>query len=166
MSEVTEQPRPMTAAEYAAHAEGVKSQWPTQVVTLKSGSVFELRRPNLKGYVITGRLPASLLTAGLKVADKTGEKKKADSITEEDARDFPAFAASILRECCVNPKPDDIDMLPEDAWEIYMWAMTHQGVAGIDGLRNFRAEQQPAKADSADGAGLQRPTVAAVADER
>lgn len=162
MSETTEQPRPMSAAEYAAHAESVKSKWPTEIVTLKSGSVFELRRPNLKGYVITGRLPTSLLTAGIKVTKSAGEEK----ISEEDARDFPAFAASILRECCVNPKADEIDMLPEDAWEIYMWAMTHQGVAGIDGLRNFRAEQRPATPDSANGPELPRPTVNTVADER
>jgi hypothetical protein len=156
----TEQRKPMTAAEYAAHAEGVKSTWPTEIVTLKSGSVFELRRPNLKGYVITGRLPTSLLTAGMKATK--GDTK----LSEEDARDFPVFAASILRECCVNPKPDEIDMLPEDAWEIYNWAMTHQGVAGIDGLRNFRPEQQAAKTPSADGQELPRPSVATVADER
>jgi hypothetical protein len=160
MDTETQQPRPMTAAEYAAHAEEVKATWPTEVVTLKSGSVFELRRPNLKGYVITGRLPTSLLVAGTKAT------KGDTQLSEEDAKDFPVFAASILRECCVNPRPDDIDMLPEDAWEIYYWAMTHQGVAGIDGLRNFRAEQQPVKADSADGEGLQRPTVATIADER
>lgn len=156
----TETRKPMTAAEYAAHAEEVKAQQPTEIVTLKSGSVFELRRPNLKGYVITGRLPSSLLTAGMKAT------KGDTQLSEEDARDFPAFAASILRECCVNPRPDDIDMLAEDAWEIYMWAMTHQGVAGIDGLRNFRAEPQPAKADSVDGEELRKPSVATVADER
>jgi hypothetical protein len=156
----TEQRKPMTAAEYAAHSEQVKSTWPTEIVTLKSGSVFELRRPNLKGYVITGRLPTSLLTAGMKATKGDAQ------LSEEDARDFPVFAASILRECCVNPKPDEIDMLPEDAWEIYYWAMAHQGVAGIDGLRNFRAEQQPAKTDSTDSTELPRPTVATVADER
>ena len=151
----------MTAAEYAAHSAKVKEQQPTEIVTLKSGSVFELRRPNLKGYVITGRLPTSLLTVGMQAA-KTGNAQ----LSEEDARDFPIFAASILRECCVNPKPDEIDMLPEDAWEIYMWAMTHQGVAGIDGLRNFRGEPQPVKTDSADSPELPRPSVATVADER
>jgi hypothetical protein len=160
MDEVIEQPRPMTAAEYAAHANKVKEQWPTQIVTLKSGSVFELRRPNLKGYVITGRLPQSLLISGMKV--KGGN----DQVSEQDAQDFPAFAASILRECCVNPKPDEIEMLPEDAWEIYMWAMDHKGVAGIDGLRSFRPEPANAPAAGANGQEQRREGIATVADER
>lgn len=159
-----EQPRPMTAAEYAAHAEQARASRPTQIVTLKSGSVFELRRPNLQGYVITGRLPQSLLIAGTKI--KSMGEPKAEEVTEEDARDFPAFAASLLRECCVNPKPDEIDMLPEDAWEIYMWAMTHQGVAGIDGLHGFRPEPQSTPVNSPDQPEQRRESVTTVADER
>lgn len=155
-----EQPRPMTAAEYAAHAEQARASRPTQIVTLKSGSVFELRRPNLQGYVMTGRLPQSLLLAGIKATN--GNEK----LSEQDARDFPAFAASILRECCVNPRPDEIDMLPEDAWEIYLWAMTHQGVAGIDGLRSFRSEQPSTPVNSPDQPEQRRESIATVADER
>jgi hypothetical protein len=159
MDEV-KQPQPMSAAEYAAHAEQVKEQRPTEIVTLKSGSVFELRRPNLQGYVMTGRLPQSLLLAGIKAT-----KGKQD-LSEQDAADFPVFAASILRECCVNPKPSEIDMLPEDAWEIYMWAMDHKGVVGVDGLRSFRPELAATPAAQPDGQKLPRPTVATVADER
>lgn len=161
MDEVTEQPKPMSAAEYAAHAVKVKEQWPTQIVTLKSGSVFELRRPNLRGYVITGRLPQSLLVAGIKVKDAGSEK-----VSAQDAADFPAFAASILRECCVNPKADEIDMLPEDAWEIYNWVMDYKGVAGVAGLHSFHPERQPAPADSPDGPEHGNQTIATVADER
>jgi hypothetical protein len=160
MDQAVEQPRPMTAAEYAAHAEQAKAKRPTEIVTLKSGSIFELRRPQLQGYVMTGRLPQSLLLAGIRVKDSD------KNVTEQDAKDFPAFAASLLRECCVNPKPDEIDMLPEDAWEIYMWAMTHQGVAGADGLRNFRSERQSTSVDSSDSKERGRESVAAVADER
>lgn len=160
MSETAEQLKPMSAAEYAAHAEKVKEQRPTEVVTLKSGSVFELRRPNLKGYVITGRLPQSLLVSGMKV--KGGDSEK---VSEQDAKDFPVFAASLLRECCVSPKPDEIEMLPEDAWEIYMWVMDHKGVAGVDGLRSFRGEAASAPVAGSDGQEQRREGVAATTGE-
>jgi hypothetical protein len=118
----------------------------------------------LQGYVITGRLPQSLLMSGLKVKDAGASA--AEQVSEQDMRDFPAFAASVLRECCVNPKPDQVDMLPEDAWEIYQWAMTHQGVTGIDGLRSFRGERPNAPAPKPDRPELPRETVTTVADER
>ena len=162
MDTETQQPKPMSAAEYAEHAESVKSKRPTEMVTLKSGSVFELRRPNLQGYVITGRLPMSILMMAVKATQTDDHAAKGDA-----ARDFPIFAAWVLRECCVNPKPDEIDMLPEDAWEIFIWAVGYRGVAGIDGLHSFRSGQEQRTAPvEPDGPELPHPAVATVADER
>jgi len=143
--------KPMNAAAYRAHAEQVKAQRPSDLVTLKSGSVFELCRPNIQTWVMTGRVPQSLLEAGIKAWKEQGKvpvsaQKGSPSIVTDSA----IFFVRLVQECTVNPKlvefpdPDKNEigpetMLDEDFWEIVGWAMTGQGVAGIDGLQTFRA---------------------------
>lgn len=142
--------KPMSAAEYRANAKKRDSERPTEIVKLKSGSVFELRRPDLESYMIMGRLPQSLVNVGLK-AWKAGAQKTANDLSNEDAVDALIFMREIVHDCTVKPKfveiavnDDEIgaaDMLKEDFDEIYHWAMTHQGVAGIAGLQSFREGQ-------------------------
>lgn len=144
--------KPMSAAEYRANAEKVKDERPTENVRLKSGSVFELRRPDLSGYMKTGRLPQSLVSQGISAwsARKTPNQVAA-GLNDKDVIESLIFMREIVHDCTVKPKfvefatnDDEIgaaDMLPEDFDEIYSWAMGYQGVAGIVGLQTFRRGQ-------------------------
>lgn len=156
----------MTARDYRANAEKRKAQRPAEVVELKSGSVFELRRPDLQGMVVTGRLPQTLLTEAMAAWKKSGiasPEQIAKQLEEKEVIDSLVFMREVVHESCVNPKfvefataDDEIgaaDMLPEDFTEIFQWAMGYQGVAGLDGLKSFRDGRQGAVAgDSVDSA--------------
>lgn len=138
--------RPMSAADYRANAQKVNDQRPTEIVKLKSGSVFELRRPDLSAYMVTGRLPQSLVSIGMK-AWKKGAENAANDLNDDEAAETLIFMREIVHECTVNPKfvqfatnDNEIsasDMLIEDFNEIFTWAMGYQGVAGIAGLQSF-----------------------------
>jgi hypothetical protein len=142
--------KPMNAAEYRANAKKKDAERPTEIVPLTSGAVFELRRPDLEAFMVMGRLPQSLVNVGLK-AWKAGPEKAAKDLSNEDATDALIFMREIVHDCTVKPKfveyatnDDEIgagDMLKQDFDEIYHWAMTHQGVAGIAGLESFRERQ-------------------------
>src|SRR3990172_781551 len=95
--------KPMSGRDYRAHAEGVKSQHPSEIVTLKSGSVFKLRRPDLQGYVVTGRLPQSLLAEGLKAWKNKGVPN-ASTLGDEEIANSLVFMREVVHECCVKPK--------------------------------------------------------------
>lgn len=153
--------KPMSAAEYRANAQKKDAERPTEIVPLKSGSVFELRRPDLEAYMKTGRLPQSLVRVGLQ-AWKTGPQNTAANMSDADAVDALIFMREIVHDCTVTPKfvefatnDNEIgaaDMLPGDFDEIYDWAMTHTGVAGIAGLQTFREGQaRGTSSTSADG---------------
>lgn len=142
-------PKPMSAADYRANAEKVRAQRPTEIVTLQSGSVFELRRPDLQSYMVMGRLPQSLVNVGMKAwKSKQAPEKLGESLTDEDATDALIFMREIVHDCTVKPKfvefatnDDEIgagEMLREDFDEIFQWAMGHRGVAGIESLQTFR----------------------------
>lgn len=141
--------KPMSATDYRANAERVKAERPTEIVPLKSGSVFELRRPDLQSYMVMGRLPKSLVDVGMKAwKEKQGTAQIGESLTDEDAVDAMIFMREIVHDCTVCPKfvefatnDNEIgaaDMLREDFDEIFTWAMTHKGVAGIESLQSFR----------------------------
>lgn len=142
--------KPMTAADYRANAERVKNQRPTEIVTLKSGSVFELRRPDLQAWVMTGRIPQSLLEQGMKAWQEQGKVPATVSVNKpEIVTDIAIFTLSVVQECTVSPRlvefPDPEKneigpqtMLEEDFYEIFNWAMNYQGVTGLDGLKSFR----------------------------
>ena len=143
--------KPMSAAEYRANAKKKDAERPTEIVQLKSGSVFKLRRPDLEAFMITGRLPQSLVRVGLD-AWKNGPQQTAGNMSDTEAIDAFVFMREIVHDCTVKPKfvefatnDDEIgaaEMLKEDFDEIYHWAMTHQGVAGIAGLHSFREGQK------------------------
>lgn len=162
--------KPMTARDYRANAEKVKAQRPTEIVTLKSGSVFELRRPDLQGYVVTGRVPQSLLAEGMKAWKQQGKVSDEDiknaGLDLEEIADSLVFMREVVHECTVKPKfvefatnDDEIgaaDMLPEDFTEIFNWGMTYQGVAGLTGLQSFRKGQKRRTAGSGSNRKKQR----------
>lgn len=142
--------KPMSAAAYRTHAEDFKVKRPTEIVTLKSGAVFELRRPDLQAWIMTGRVPQSLMEEGLRAWKAQG--KTPDAIKSQvpaAITDAAIFALTVVQECTVNPRlvefPDPkrneigpLTMLEEDFNEIYSWAITGQGVTGLSGLKSFR----------------------------
>lgn len=139
--------KPMSAAKYRAHAQKVSADRAVEIVQLKSGSVFALRRPDLEAFMIMGRLPQSLVNIGLK-AWKTSAAKVANEMTDAEAQDALIFMREIVHDCTVKPKfvefatnDDEIsasEMLKQDFDEIFEWAMGHAGVAGIESLQTFR----------------------------
>lgn len=143
--------KPMSAAEYRANKQKRDAEGPTEIVQLKSGSVFELRRPDLETFMVMGRMPQSLVQVGLR-AWKNGPQRTAREMSNADAEEALIFMREIVHYATVKPKfveyatnDDEIsaaDMLRADFDEIFHWAMTHQGVAGIDGLQSFRAGQE------------------------
>ena len=139
----------MNAQDYRAHVEQVKANKPTEIVTLKSGSVFELRRPNLQSWVMTGRVPQSLLEQGQKAWQEQGKVPTGASAKPKLVTDTAIFFLTLVQDCTVNPRlvqfpdPDKNEigpetMLDEDFFEIVNWAMSGQGVAGVESLRTFR----------------------------
>lgn len=143
--------KPMTAADYRANAEKIRAQRPSEIVTLSSGSVFDLYDLDLQGYVVTGRVPQSLLAEGLKAWKAQGKvpKGSAQELDDEDLTNSLIFMREVVHDVCKNPKfvefatkDDEIgaaDMLPADFQEIFNRAMGHQGVTGLEGLKSFRA---------------------------
>lgn len=133
--------KPMTAAQYAAHSEKVKAQQSPEpkIVTLKSGSVFELRRIDLKGMVQLGVIPHSLVSESLKALQAKGNYRPSD--TTELKIDGLILQREVVAACCVMPPFNEEtakSFLTEDFEEIYLWAMSHQGVEGAKALETFR----------------------------
>lgn len=138
--------KPMTAAEYAAHAEKVDAEErPAEVKTLRSGSVFLLRRPDIQRMVELGLVPQSLLDEGLRAWEKLGIKAKDSQDNRRISIEATKAGLDLMREvvadACVMPPFNEVTartFLRQDFEEIYQWAMSHQGVAAAEGLRSFR----------------------------
>lgn len=131
--------KPMTAAEYAAHAESVKAKRPTETVSLKSGSVFELRRIDLKGMVQLGIIPHSLVDEGMKAWER--HETNVSTPTAKAAIESLILQREVVAACCVMPPFNEFtakSFLPEDFEEIFLWALSHQGVENAQGVSNFR----------------------------
>ena len=149
--------KPMTAAEYIAHAEAVENQRPAEIVKLKSGSVFELRRPDLQRMVILGLIPETLLNEGVKAWENSGIKAKGgktqiDAVTVQNSL---VLMREVVAATCVSPPFNEITakhFLKEDFNEIYHWAMSPAEGPAAKGLRKFRKGRRKDAADRADGA--------------
>lgn len=123
----------------------------------ETGNVWELVIPDVMGYVMTGRMPQTLVTEFLESAEKRGVKPAAiraqiDKITENisaaEITNSLIFMRELVREACHKPRivpggagefeidPTEVD--PRDFKEIFQWVLLHAGVAGIAGLQGFR----------------------------
>lgn len=158
--------KPMTAAQYAAHAEAVDSRRPTITKTLKSGSVFALRKPDLQRMVILGLIPQTLLDEGVRAWEKSGIKQKGTGkfqLSEEATKNGLIVMREVVRDACVMPPFNEItakSFLKQDFDEIYYWAMGHEGVEGAEALMHFRKGRKRRTSESGvDGAKLQPETV-------
>jgi hypothetical protein len=158
--------KPMTAAQYAAHSEKIKSQRPTEVVELKSGSVFELRRIDLKEMVQLGIMPQSLVAESIKA------RQQKSAYIPPDTAEATIASLELMREvvsrCCVMPpfnQETASNFILEDFHEIYGWAMSHQGVEGAEALTTFRqGRKRRASGSKSNGKELQPETVSTAAN--
>ncbi len=173
-----------TASEYRKRR-SVSSR-PTQLVTVPSGFVWELRAPNILAYMATGRYPQSLVNKGMEAFKangsipesevdrlKIGEEVIQKSSDEEIAQTL-IFMRQIVTDACVNPRIvvggtgddelDPVEVDPDDFRFIFNWCLEHGGVAGVDGLRTFRGGQERgATSDQPDGEELRSETVESLA---
>lgn len=138
--------RPTTAEEYRELAARKRAEKPTEIVPLKSGSVFGLRRVDIQSYLIMGQCPTSVMMIGFRAFEekqkRAGQKVNASgplsvlgSLNGDEAAGLLIFMREVVSDCTVNPKfvevannPGEIsasDMLPEDFSEIFAWAMAH-----------------------------------------
>lgn len=159
--------KPMTAAEYAAHAESVEAKRPTIIKTLKSGSVFELRKPDLERMVVLGLIPQSLLDEGVRAWEESGLKSAGNQVVQrvsaEAAKNSLITMREVVKEACVSPPFNEVTakyFLRADFDEIYYWAMGHEGVKGAEGAQSFRKRRKGRTANrGVNGAKLQPETV-------
>lgn len=158
--------KPMTAAEYVAHSEKVKADRPTEIVTLKSGSIFELRRPNLQEMVQLGVVPQALVNESLKALKEKGSYVPTD--TPEIKIDGLVLQREVVAACCVMPPFNEQtakSFLKEDFDEIYLWGMSHQGVEGAKALANFRTgRKRRTSRGRSNGKELQPETISTAAN--
>lgn len=148
----------------AAYREALrKKKVETTMVTMPSGFEWELKPPDINGYIMTGRLPQSLLDQFLAAAERRGitpeELKNADvkrfeqtPINKEEGAASLIFMRELVREACVNPRivvggtgEDEIDPTevdPGDFKFIVDWCLKHLGVAGLTGLQTFRSGRE------------------------
>jgi len=131
-------------------------------VTCPSGFVWILKPVDVQGFVMTGRMPQSLLEKFLKSAKERGimpsemEPGDVPNIESEEALASLKFLRDLVSEACVDPRiviggtgDDEIDpseVESEDFKFIVNWALTHAGVAGIMGLQSFRRDRRTASA--------------------
>lgn len=131
--------KPMSAAEYAAHSEKARSDEKPQLVTLKSGARFLLRKPDLKAMIQLGVIPQALVNEMLKAMRARGSYTPPE--TPELQIDTLILQREVVAACCVMPPFNEQtakSFLPADFEEIYAWAMGHQGVEGAEALSKFR----------------------------
>lgn len=163
--------KPMTAAEYAAHAETQKAQQPTEIKTLKSGAVFELRRPDIQRLVMLGLVPQSLLDVGLKAWEANGIKKVATQPFMPDIQTTQRtliLMREVVAEACVMPPFNEItarNFSKQDFDEIYRWALNPLEGPAAEGLKSFRKGRKRRAANrGTDSAELQPETVSTAAN--
>lgn len=131
----------------------------TQLVTLPSGFVWELRPPNILAYIATGRYPQSLVTKAREAWAKNGvmsdeqkQKMGEEALKEmgdDEISQLLIFMRTLVQDACVKPRIvvggmsedelDPIEVDPVDFKFIFSWCMSHGGVPGIESLETFRA---------------------------
>lgn len=172
----------------AAYLEALKKKRESEVipVPVPSGFTWMLRRPDIQGYILTGRMPQKLVEQFLQSAQKRGitpegiQAKDVSALAQtpvdkDEAVATLFFMRELVQEACVKPRiteepvgPDDIHprkVDPEDFKFIFDWCLSYSGVAGIDSLQKFRGERTRTTAGSRSrGKKLRRKTIAATAN--
>lgn len=151
-----------SASEYRKIAAAKRAKKETFMVPVPSGFTWELQRPDLEGYIMTGRVPETLvnqfLTSAISRGIIPGEVQSQMQATVDRIKKIPLnpqetmagliFVRELVREACVNPRivvggvgedeidPSEVD--PDDFKFIMSWCLGYEGVTGLDGLKSFR----------------------------
>lgn len=169
--------KPMTAGQYRKLMQKKRAKLPTELVTAPTGMVFEMRRPDLNAYIVTGRYPQSLVNEGIKALKEAGiaptDPQAAEAITKSlDSEEFTEaliFMRELVRESCVYPKivlgaqgddeidPSEIDI--EDFNHLVGWCLNYTGVENAAGIRSFRQQRKSSVSNRSNGKKLRRSTV-------
>lgn len=148
-----------SAAEYRRRP--ITAEGSTQLVTVPSGFVWELRPPNILAYIATGRYPQSLVAKAREAWAKNGvmsdeQKQKLGEETlkemgDDEMSQLLIFMRTLVQDACVKPRIvvggmgddelDPVEVDPADFKFIFSWCMNHGGVPGIESLESFRRGQ-------------------------
>ena len=163
-----------SAGEYRKMLAQKRSQGQTEMVELPSGLVFELKRPDLQAYIVTGRYPQSIVNDGLKaLRDKGIAPNDPDAaiavmanMDAEGVTEALIFMRELVREACIHPRlvigaqgddelePGELDI--EDFNFIISWCVDYKGAKNADGIRTFRAgSERGTVSDQFDGEAIQ-----------
>lgn len=170
--------KPTTARAYRAMLRDKQKKKQSEMVELPSGLVFELVRPDLQAFIITGRYPQSIVRTALKsmrdrgIAPTDTEEiaKLTVAMDGEQLNESLIFMREIVREACVNPRivmgaseddeiePSELDI--DDFNFIFAWCVNYEGDKNAAGILSFRGGQERRTAgDQPDGEILQQETV-------
>lgn len=144
------------AEEYTQAVEKGRKTEVLEYVPMKSNPEFlwGLRRVDLQAWVLTGRLPQSLLEEGMKAWRELGitagkvpdAEKLMAGMSDKDVLGSMIVMREVVREAAADPRIGDgpgevlpINVDPRDFMFIFQWAT---GGAGLDGLRTFRTRQK------------------------
>lgn len=143
------------AEEYAQAVEKGRKDEVLEYVPMKSNPEFlwGLRRVDLQAWVLTGRLPQSLLEEGMKAwrelkiikGDVPDAEQLMAGMSDKDVLGSMIVMREVVREAAADPRIGDgpgevlpINVDPRDFMFIFQWATG----AGLDGLRTFRGRQE------------------------
>ena len=156
--------RRQSARKYREILERQKQQ-PVEVES-PTGMIWLLQPINLQSYLLSGRLPQTLLEQFLKSAEASGLMTGSGfNFTSAQAVDALNFMRRLVMEVAVSPRivetvtneEDEIAISELDGGDLQFivgWALSYSGVKGAEALATFRAGR------SADvGAGADRPAL-------
>lgn len=171
--------KPTTAAQYRAMLREKRKKIPTEHVELPSGLVFELQRPDLQAFIITGRYPQTIVQQALKAmrekgiapTDRDAINEIAVKLDEQSLQESLIFMRELVRESCINPRivmgaigDDEIDPSELDIADfnfIVDWCLNYKGEKNAMGILSFRrGSERGAVSDQSDGQELQQDAVA------
>ena len=86
----------------------------TYELQLPSGFVFTVRRPNIKSYAVSGRLPENLLQKMIEAEKRGATAAVSDDLSTDETVELLAFQALLVKKACVVPRIVDDPQTPEE----------------------------------------------------
>ncbi len=76
----------------------------TYQLTLPSGFVFTVRRPNLRTFAASGRMPQSLLEVMIAAESRGATEVRSNELPPEEVADLLKFQAEVVKKACLIPR--------------------------------------------------------------
>ena len=86
----------------------------TYQLELPSGFIFTVRRPNLRSFAASGRMPQSLLEAMLAAESSGATEIKSGTMSSDELAELIKFNALLVRKACVVPRIVENPTSPEE----------------------------------------------------